>query len=329
MQSPTPPQQDTNNQLDALAQLLGGGLTLPEQQAHLSSLLIDPVDEAVLLAAVLAFRDRMTRVDLGPPDLVDLSGTGGDKSGTFNISTTASILAAAAGVPVAKHGNVAITSQSGSFDLLRAMGMWVPDSPEAARAQFDQHGITFLFGQTFHPALRDYAAARRALAALGKRTLFNILGPLLNPAGARRSLMGVFSPDLMEPIARVMLASGTESAWIVHGDGLDEFTLTGPTRITEIRDGKMKNIVHVPEDFGFQTCALDDLRGGTADENAVITRGILCGDILGPKRDIVILNAAAAIYVGREKTTMTEALALARMALKNGSAWQLCQRMAT
>ncbi|HRJ12409.1 MAG TPA: anthranilate phosphoribosyltransferase [Alphaproteobacteria bacterium] len=311
----------------SLRVLLENDLSSGQQVVHMRALAIEKLDADILAEAVNLFRTQMIPVDLGGAPAIDMCGTGGDRSGSFNISTTASFVAAAAGVPVAKHGNVSITSKSGGIDLLNALGVKIPDDVAAAQKQFADHGITFLFAQRFHPVFRKFIDARRVLAAEGTRTIFNILGPLLNPAGVQRSIMGVFAPELVKLIAEVKLRTGTRRALIVHGGGMDELTLTGMNIIAEIRNSEIIHSTRAPDEFGFATCDAIDIAGADAEENAKITIGILDGTIQGPRRDIVVLNAAAAIYVHDDQISFADAIARARAAIDNGSALALLQRL--
>ncbi len=310
-----------------LQQLLQDELTVSEQIQHMRELVIENLSPDILTEAVQLFRARMIPVDLGTVNVVDLAGTGGDRSGSFNISTTASFVAAAAGVHVAKHGNVSITSRSGGIDLLQALDVLIPADAVQARAQFDAHGLIFLFAQHFHPIFRKFVEARRTLAAEGIRTIFNVLGPLLNPAGAARSIMGVFSPELVELIARVKLQTGTQRAMIMYGNGMDELTLTGENIIAEITHGEIQLSRKMPEDFGFDRCSAADIAGGNPAENARITLGILDGTIVGPRRNIVILNAAAAVYVSEDHLAFRDAIVQAENALHSGEALKLLREL--
>lgn len=307
----------------ALRHLVQDDLPPAAQLAHMRFLAIEHLSEDLLVEAVELLRSAMTPVDLGTRDIVDLAGTGGDRSGSFNISTTASFVAAAAGARVAKHGNVSITSKSGGIDLLNALKVKIPEDAVAAQKQFADHNIAFLFAQRFHPIFKKFTEARRTLAAEGTRTIFNVLGPLLNPASAQRSIMGVFAPELVELIARVKLRTGTKRALIMHGSGMDELTLVGDNSIAEIKNGKIIHSHRSPQDFGFAKCNAADIAGGDAAENAKITLGVLDGSIHGPRRDIVILNAAAAIYVGEDSLSFTDAATRAQNALQNGAALKL------
>lgn len=310
-----------------LQQLVQEDLPLEQQIALMRGLAIANLTDDILVGAVELFRSQMIPVQLDADFVVDLCGTGGDGAGSFNISTTSCFVAAAAGVKLAKHGNVSITSRSGGIDLLLALGVRIPENADAVRRQFDTHGLAFLFAQNFHPIFKKFTEARRVLAGEGIKTIFNILGPLLNPAHANCSVMGVFSSDLVEMIARTKLRTGQHCAYIVYGNGMDEFTLTGPNNIAEIKDHEIITYTKTPQDFGMKTCSPDDLQGGGPDENAAITLGILDGSITGARRDIVVLNAAMAIVAGIENTGFNAAAEMAREAIDSGKALRLLQGM--
>lgn len=256
--------------------------------------------------------------------LVDTCGTGGDSSGTFNISTAAAIVAAGAGVPIAKHGNRAVTGKCGSADVLAALGVNVEMTPETAARCLEEVGITFLFAPSFHAAMRHAGPVRREIAI---RTIFNMLGPLSNPAGAPRQLVGVYDSRLTTLFAEVLAQLGSTHVMVVHGsDGLDEITLTGPTRVAEAKGGEVKAYDIAPEDFGIARAEPGDLRGGDAAENAEAIRAILRGE-KGPKRSIVELNAAAALVVGDAAKDIREGVELASGAIDSGAAARALDRL--
>lgn len=310
-----------------LARLLDEDLDTAEQIICLKQLALEYVDADILAYAVKLFRGRMNRVTAEGSGLVDLCGTGGDKSGSFNISTTAALVVAGAGYRVAKHGNVSITSKSGSIDLLRAMGVPIPETPDAALSQLERAGIMFLFAPYYHPAFKKFAVARKELAGSGTRTIFNLLGPLLNPASVRRSIIGVFSPDFVRPVAEVLLCTGTERALVFHGNGMDELSLTGPNVVCEISDGRIVSHTWVPDYFGLPGCITQDLAGGTPEENAETAQGILEGKVDGARRNMVILNAGAAIYAAGNDMTLNDAIGLARRSLESGDAARVLERL--
>jgi anthranilate phosphoribosyltransferase len=255
--------------------------------------------------------------------LTDIVGTGGDHSGTFNISTTAAFVIAGAGVPVAKHGNRSVTSKAGSADVLAALGVRLDLTPDQVGRCIDEAGIGFLFAVNHHPAMRHAIGPRRELAA---RTVFNILGPLTNPAGATHLAIGVFSPDLTEPLANVLGRLGSPAAFVMHGHGgLDELSLAGPSRISELRNGHVTTWLLDPAVLGLPHAKLSDLKGGDAVENAAITRRILLGEELGPKRAAALLNAAAGLALA--DGDWQAALARARASIDSGAALAALERL--
>ncbi|MGN0384102.1 MAG: anthranilate phosphoribosyltransferase [Eubacterium sp.] len=252
-------------------------------------------------------------------DLLEIVGTGGDKANSFNISTTSALVIAAAGYPVAKHGNRGVSSKSGAADVLEALGVKITLEPERSAEILKEIGICFLFAQKYHTAMKYVAPVRKEL---GIRTVFNILGPLTNPAGANMNVIGVYSEDLVRPIAEVLMKLGVKKGMVIYGqDMLDEISLSAKTTVCEFGKGKTKTYVLNPEDYGFTLCSKDDLVGGNPDENARITREILSGS-KGPKRDVVILNAAAGIYVASENLTYEQAIELAKETIDSGKAME-------
>jgi anthranilate phosphoribosyltransferase len=271
-----------------------------------------------------AMRSKMTPVPV-TTTAIDLCGTGGDASGTFNISTAASIIAAGAGVKVAKHGNRSMTSKSGSADVLAALGVDITMEPGKVAECIDQIGLGFMFAPALHPAMKYAIGARKALAI---RTVFNVLGPLCNPATVKRQVMGVFDGDLTGLLAEVLQRLGTEAAFVVHGeDGLDEITTTGKTRVQALKqDGTISVETWTPEDFGLERVHLQALKGGNPEENAAIIRDILKGKA-GPCRDIACLNAAAGIVVGGLAGTIQGGLKRAEEAVDSGAANDVLERL--
>ena len=251
-----------------------------------------------------------------PDELVDTCGTGGGTINTFNISTAAALVAAAAGAPVAKHGNRSVSSRSGSADVLAALGVKIEIDPETAGRTLDAVGIAFLFAPLLHPAMREVMPVRREL---GMRTIFNVLGPLTNPAGARRQVMGVYAESLVEPIGHVLRDLGAEHALVVHGDGMDEITTTGRTRVAEVRGGEVRLFDLEPERFGLRRVRQEDLAGGTPEENAVAVRRVFSGET-GALAEVTALNAGAALYVSGIAATLEEGVELARATLASGAA---------
>jgi anthranilate phosphoribosyltransferase len=262
-------------------------------------------------------RDVQVSIEPGAGLLVDTCGTGGDGKGTFNISTAAAIIAAAAGVPVAKHGNRGVSSTCGSADVLRELGVDIEMSPERVTECIERVGIGFLFAPTFHPAMRHVMGARRSL---GVPTIFNILGPLTNPAGAKAQVIGVSREELVGVIGEVLCELDAEHAFVLHGaDGMDEFSLASETVICEVRSGEKARYVLAPEDLGFARCAPGELEGGGAAENAAIIRGVLAGES-GPRADICAANAAFALVAGRKACSPADGVRLARRVIDDGSA---------
>lgn len=248
--------------------------------------------------------------------IVDTCGTGGDGASTFNISTTAAFVVAGAGVPVVKHGNRGVSSRCGSADVLESLGVNVGSTPDIARISLARHGITFLFAPLYHPAMRHVMGPRKEL---GIRTVFNLLGPLSNPAGATAQVVGVYHPSLTEKIAHVLNLLGTERAMVVHGEGLDEITTHGATRVSELAAREITTYTIRCEDFGIKPATLDDLRGGDAATNARILREVLSG-MKGAARDIVLMNAGAAIYLGGKARSMAEGIHIAEESIDSGRA---------
>ena len=274
----------------------------------------ETLDEIV--GAAGAMRARMSRVD-APEGAVDVCGTGGDGASTINISTTVAFVVAACGVPVAKHCNRAVTSRSGAADVLEALGVPLDVPAEALARAMRETGVGFLFAPRHHEAMRHVAGSRREL---GARTLFNLVGPLSNPAGARRQLLGVFDARWLELMAQALRELGSERAWVVHGeDGLDELTTTGPSQVAELRDGRVRRFTVTPEEAGLPRARPSDLEGGDATRNAAALRAVLAGEA-GPHRDVVLLNAGAALVVAGRAEDLAHGVALAAGALDSGAA---------
>lgn len=254
-----------------------------------------------------AMRDHATKVDTGM-DIFEIVGTGGDNAHSFNISTTSALVCAAGGMKVAKHGNRAASSQCGTADCLEALGVNIQQSPARCVELLNEAGMCFFFAQKYHTSMKYVGAIRKEL---GFRTVFNILGPLTNPASPKMQLLGVYDGYLVEPLAQVLINLGVKRGMVVYGqDKLDEISLSAPTTICEIKDGWFKSYVVTPEDFGFERCAKEDLAGGTPEENAKITINILKGE-KGHKRNAVLMNAGAALYIGGKAETMKDGIALA------------------
>jgi anthranilate phosphoribosyltransferase len=280
---------------------------------------------AEIVGLATAMRARATRLSREHHPVFDTCGTGGDRAHTFNVSTVAALVVAACGVRVAKHGNRSVSSRCGSADLFEALGVNVNAEPAVGERCLEEAGIAFFFAPTFHPSMRHAAPTRREL---GVRTAFNLLGPLTNPAGARRQLVGVPRPELTELVARSLALLGTERAWVVHGaDGLDEISTTGYTKISECRDGAVNTFYLHPSDAGVAKSAPESLRGGDAAANAGIARAVLAG-APGPPREIVLLNAAASLLVSGAVTTIQDGLRRAADALDSGRAASVLDNLA-
>jgi anthranilate phosphoribosyltransferase len=303
----------------AVGTMMDGGATPAQIGAFLAALAAKGETVAELVAAVRAMRARGLRVR-APGPLVDLCGTGGDGLGTFNVSTAASFAAAAAGARVAKHGNRAASGAVGAADVLETLGVRLDLGAERAAEAIRRFGIAFLFAPLYHPAVRHVAGPRREL---GFRTVFNLTGPLCNPAGATRQLLGVFSSRWLEPLARAAQELGADHVLVVHGcDGSDEITPTGPTRAVELKDGRLRTLDIDPSDLGVPACGLGDLAGGSLERNAAIVRSVLAG-AQGPCADAVALNAGAALYVAGVATDLADGVGRARRILAAGKAAEL------
>jgi anthranilate phosphoribosyltransferase len=281
---------------------------------------------AEIVGLAQTMRARATKLSRTHAPVFDTCGTGGDRAHTFNVSTVAALVLAACGVTVAKHGNRSVSSQCGSADLFEALGVRVSAEPDAVERCLDEVGIAFFFAPTFHPSMRHAAPTRKDL---GVRTAFNLLGPLTNPAGASRQLVGVPRPELTELVARSLALLGSERAWVVHGaDGLDEISTTGYTKVSECRDGTVNTFYVHPADFGLAKSLSSQLRGGDAAANAAIARRVLGGE-LGAARDIVLLNAAASLLIADRVATIADGIAQAAAVLDNGKAAEALERLIT
>jgi anthranilate phosphoribosyltransferase len=276
-----------------------------------------------ITGAVSAMRERMLRVE-APAGAMDVVGTGGDASGSWNVSTLAGLIVAACGVPVAKHGNRAASSKSGAADVLQALGVKIGQTPEVVARILAETGFAFMLAPAHHPAMRNVAPVR---TELGTRTLFNLLGPLSNPAGVKCILLGVFAESWLEPIAETLRDLGTERAWVIHGsDGLDEITTTGPTHVVELAHGALRRFEIAPEEAGLARAAPEALKGGEPGENAMALRDVVSGKS-GAYRDIAILNAAAALVVAGKAGTLKEGAAMAAGAIDSGKVSALLDRV--
>ena len=298
-------------------EIMSGEASDIQMSAYLTALAMkgETIDE--ITASAAGMRSHCVRL-LNDMDVLEIVGTGGDQSNSFNISTTSAIVIAAGGVPVAKHGNRAASSKSGAADVLEALGVKIDLPPERSAQLLKKIQICFLFAQNYHIAMKYVAPIRKEL---GIRTVFNILGPLSNPAGANMELMGVYEEELVEPLAQVMAKLGVVRGMVVYGqDKLDEISMSAPTSVCEIRDGWFQSYEIAPEQFGYTRCTKEELTGGTPEENAEITRKILSGEDRGAKRCAVCLNAGAAIYIAGKAATMEEGVRMAERLIDEGAA---------
>jgi len=299
-------------------EIMSGAATPVQMSSYLTALSLkgETIDE--ITASAAGMREHCIRL-LHNMDVLEIVGTGGDKSNSFNISTTASLIISSGGVPVAKHGNRAASSKSGAADVLEALGVNIMVSPEKSAEMLEKINLCFLFAQNYHIAMKYVAPVR---SELGIRTVFNILGPLSNPAGANMEVMGVYEEALVEPLARVLEKLGVRNAMVVYGqDSLDEISISSPTSICEIRNGNFNSYVICPEDFGFKTCAKEELIGGTPEENAAITKAILSGE-KSPRRDAAVLNAAAGLYIAGKAADLKAGAIMAGELLDSGAAME-------
>lgn len=298
-------------------EIMSGQATPVQMSAYLTALALkgETIDE--ITASAAGMRAHCIKL-LHNLDVLEIVGTGGDGSNSFNISTTSSLVIAAGGVPVAKHGNRAASSKSGAADVLEALGVKITLTPERSAEILKKINICFLFAQNYHIAMKYVAPIRKEL---GIRTVFNILGPLSNPAGANMELMGVYDQSLVEPLAQVMANLGVNRGMVVYGqDSLDEISMYAPTSVCEIRDGKFTSYEITPEQFGYERCEKGALTGGTPAENAEITKAILKGEEKGPKRQAVCLNAGAALYIAGKAASIEEGVKLAESLIDSGAA---------
>lgn len=302
---------------NALGIIMRGEASDAQIAAFLVALRLRGETPDVVAGAAQAMREASTRVACNHTHAVDTCGTGGDGHHTFNISTTAAFVTAGAGVPVAKHGNRSVSSRSGSADVLKELGVNLEVDPERMAQCLEEIGIAFLFAPSLHPAMKHAIGPRREI---GIRTLFNILGPLSNPARTRRGVMGVYNSAMVDLVANALADLDTEHMFVVHGeDGLDEITLTAPTQIAEIKGGSVTRYTLSPEEFGFERCFIEELVGGDPADNAAMTRQILNGQP-GPRRNVVLLNAAAAILAGGKAEDFRQAIDLAVESIDSGAA---------
>jgi anthranilate phosphoribosyltransferase len=307
----------------AFDDLLSGEVTPAQGGAFLMALRVRGEALEEIVGAVTAMRGRMLTVT-APENAVDIVGTGGDHSGSYNISTLASIIVASCGVPVAKHGNRAASSKSGTADVLSALGVRLGLAPDGLEQCLKDAGLCFMFAQTHHAAMRHVAPVR---VELGTRTIFNLLGPLSNPAGVKRQLLGVFSEAWLDPLTQVLKELGSKKLWVVHGsDGLDEMTTTGPTFVSALESGTIRRFTVTPEEVGLPVAKLEDLKGGDPEHNAKQLRAVLNGARTA-YRDVALLNAAAALVIADEAANLREGLERATQALDSGASKAMLERL--
>lgn len=310
--------------LNAFAAIMSGQVSETRMGAFLTALALREPTVAEISGAARAMRAAMRKIE-APPGAIDLCGTGGDGHGTLNVSTAAAFVVAACGVPVAKHGNRNMSSKSGAADVLEALGVRIDLSPHAAQACLDETGLCFLFAPAYHPAMKHVAPVRKEL---GFRTVFNLLGPVCNPARVRRQLLGVFAERWVEPVAGVLAELGAEHAWVVHGrDGMDELTITGPTLVVEVTKSGVRRFEIAPEDFEMQRGTLESVKGGDANHNAEALEQLLRGNGLSAYRDIVVMNTAAALVVGDGAQNIKQGAAMAEAALRDGRAFAMLEKL--
>lgn len=311
---------------NVMNEIMSGETTPTQNAAFLAALATkstraETTEEIAGCAA--AMRDHATKVETDM-DLLEIVGTGGDGARSFNISTTSALVAAAGGIKVAKHGNRAASSQCGTADCLEALGVNIQQSPEKCIELLNEVGMCFFFAQKYHTSMKYVGAIRKEL---GFRTVFNILGPLTNPGSPTMQLFGVYDEYLVMPLAQVLMNLGVKRGMVVYGqDKLDEISMSAPTTVCEIRDGWFKSYVITPEEFGFDRCAKEDLKGGTPEENAKITLAILNGEE-GSKRNTVLMNAGAALYIGGKAESMADGIALAAQILDSGKALETLRKL--
>ena len=306
----------------AFGTLMSGEATPSQIGAILMAMRLRGETVPEIAGAVAAMRERMVKVR-APSDAIDIVGTGGDASGSYNVSTCAAIVAAAAGATVAKHGNRALSSRSGAADTLEALGVNIDLGPDGIARCIEEVGVGFMFAPAHHAAVRHVGAARKEM---GTRTIFNLLGPLSNPAGVRRQVVGVYSADWVVPLAEVLRELGCERGWVVHGDGLDEVTVTGPSLVAELANGEVRTFEVEPSDGGLATHGMEALRGGDARHNATALEEVLNG-APGAYRDIVLMNAAAGLTVAGLAADLRDGVERSATAIDGGTARRVLQRL--
>ena len=312
--------------LTCMDEIFSGEVTEVQTASYLTALRIKGETVEEITASAKGMRNHAEQLLHEGMEVLEIVGTGGDCANSFNISTTSGFVAAAAGVPVAKHGNRSVSSKCGAADVLEALGANITISPEQSAQVLQKCNFCFMFAQVYHKAMKYVAPVRKDL---GIRTIFNILGPLTNPANASMQLMGVYEEALVEPMAKVLSKLGVKNGMVVYGkDCLDEISLSAPTTVCEIRDGELKTYTIQPEDFGFDKCDKEELVGGDSVENAAITKAILSGE-KGARRNAVVLNAAACIYIAKKADTLQEAVKIAEDMIDSGKASEVLNEYVT
>ena len=312
-----------------MTEIMSGETSATQNAAFLAALSTkstgsETIDE--ISGCAMAMREKATRLEHPGMEVMEIVGTGGDNAHSFNISTTTAFILAAAGVKVAKHGNRAASSLSGTADCLEALGINIQQDPDKCREMLEKVGFCFIFAQKYHSSMKYVGPIRKEL---GIRTVFNILGPLTNPSYPEYMLLGVYSPTLVNPLAQVLMSLGVKRGMVVHGsDHLDEISISAPTKICELRDGYYRDRIIRPEDYGLQSAPKEEIVGGTPEENARTTRGILAGEITGAKRDIVLMNAGAALFVAGKTDSIREGVKLAAELIDSGKAVKKIDEMA-
>ncbi|MCI6675392.1 MAG: anthranilate phosphoribosyltransferase [Clostridiales bacterium] len=305
-----------------MSEMMDGTVTDIQMATLLTGLRMKGETITEITACAEVMREKGTKLKHKMP-VMDIVGTGGDEAGSFNISTTSAFVAAAGGISIAKHGNRSVSSRSGAADVLEQLGAVLTLTPEQSEKVLEDTGICFLFAQTYHRSMKNVAPVRKGMK---ERTIFNILGPLSNPAGATMQLLGVYDQSLVEALAQVLVNLGITRGVAVCGNGMDEASLIGANTICEIRFGETTYYTLTPEDLGLSRCTLDDLKGGTPEENAEITKGILNGTIHGPKRDVVLLNAGIALYLGIDHISLKEGIQMAADLIDSNKAYEKLQQ---
>lgn len=313
--------------LACMDEIFSGEATEIQTAAYLTALRMKGETVEEISASARGMRNHAVRLEHEGIDVLEIVGTGGDQANSFNISTTSGFVAAAAGIPIAKHGNRSVSSQCGAADVLEALGVNITIEPEKMAEVLKKCNMSFMFAQVYHKAMKYVAPVRKGL---GIRTIFNILGPLTNPANANMQLMGVYEEALVEPMAMVLSKLGVDNGMVVYGqDCLDEISMSAPTTVCEIRNGEFSTYTIEPEQFGFEKCAKDDLVGGDPQENAAITKAILSGEEKGAKRNAVVLNAAACIYIAKKAESMEAAIKVAEDMIDSGKAMEVLNQFVT